>query len=135
LKGFFHPQIDRFVGLNERPIEIKDDPPDSFSEVVEDLLETLEKVAGDVFVDTIGIERIFGEYKIGFLGSTAIRDAIPHIEDGLVLRSMGLNQSFLARPTAATLLVPIGIGEGLFFSRAKGSNIGIEWNLSEMMDV
>jgi hypothetical protein len=98
-------------------------------------LKALEKVAGNVLVDTISVERVFGEHKIGFFCPTAIRDAISNIEDRLILWSMGLNQSLFARPAETTLFMPMGIGKGLVSSRTKGSGIGIEGDLGETMEV
>ena len=95
----------------------------------------MEEVAGNVFVDTISVQRVFSEHKIGFFGPTAIRESISNIEDRLILRSMGLNQSLLARPTAATPFMPMGIGKDFVSSRAKGSDIGIEGDFGETMEV
>jgi len=135
LKGVPESQIDCLVSLNECPVEVKDDPTNSFLEVVEDLLKTMEKVTGHVFVNTISVERVFSEHKIGFLGPTAIRKSISNIEDRLILRAMGLNQSLLARPTAATPFMPMGIGKDFVSSRTKGSDIGIEGDFGETMEV
>jgi hypothetical protein len=135
LEGLFESQINRLVSLNECPVEVKDDPTNSFLEVVEDLLKTIEKVAGYVFVDTISVERVFSEHKIGFFGPTAIRKSISNIEDRLILGAMGLNQSLLARPAAATPFMPVRIGKGFVSSRTKGSDIGMEGDLGETMEV
>jgi hypothetical protein len=135
LKGVPESEINRFVSLNECPVEVKDDPTNSFLEVVEDLLKTMEKVAGYVFVDTISVERVFSEHKIGFFGPTAIRKSISNIEDRLILEAMGLNQFLFARPAAATPFMPVRIGKGFVSSRTKGSDIAIEGYLGETMEV
>ena len=68
-------------------------------------MEVFKEMARDIVSDAVGVKGVFGKYKIRFLGSASIGEAVSDEKEGIILFSVDLNEFLFASPTEATFLV------------------------------
>jgi hypothetical protein len=133
LKNLLQSQVNRLVGLDERPIEIEDDSADPFFQVSEDVMKVLKGVAGDVLIDAVRVEEVFGKDEIRFTGRTPVGETISDEEDPFIFFAVIPNDLLLAGAAKTAFLADIGKGDICPSVTQKMGGVGIERNFREVM--
>jgi hypothetical protein len=99
-----------------------------------DVGKVVEEMAGDLLVDAIRVEEVFGEDKVCFTGRTPVRDAVSDEEDRIIFSPMNLDELLFTSSAEAAFLVEIWERNPPAISFVKISMVGIERDFGEMMN-
>jgi hypothetical protein len=74
-------------------------------------LKALKKMAGDIVVDAMGVERVLGKDEVSLLSRTPVGETIADEKYRIVFFAVDLHKPLFASPTETALLVGMRKGE------------------------
>ncbi len=97
-------------------------------------MKVRKEMAGDILIDAIGVEGVFGEDEVCLTGCTPVGDTIANEEDGIVCFPVDLDEPLFASPAEAAFLIGIGKRDVHAIPFTKMSTVGIEGDFREMVN-
>jgi hypothetical protein len=102
---------------------------DPFLQIAEDLLKVRKEVTGNILIDAIGVERIFGKDEVCLMGCTPVGEAITNEKNGIIFFPVDLDEPLFASAAEATFVIGVGERNIHLFTPQKMSAVRIEGDL------
>ena len=105
MKARFQPGVDRLVGFNQCPVEVKNNPADPLLQIIQDLLEVSKKMVGDLLFDAVSVQGLLGKDEIRFLSRAPVGETVTDEKNGIIFFSVVLDEFLFASPAKTALLL------------------------------